>query len=90
MLLPMRFAHVMEQVLEKKQVKELVQKDSKLVLDEMVVDVKKEAEIQEQIDWNEEVVGANQRKNSSLFPRVHQGSTKLFEKKLVGFLKLAS
>ena len=35
-VLPMRFAHVMEHVLEKKQVKALVQKDIKLVLDEMV------------------------------------------------------
>jgi hypothetical protein len=75
----MRFAHVMEHVLKKKQVKELVQKDIKLVLDEMVVDVKKEAGIQEQIDWNEEVVRAIRGKTAHYF-QDYIGPAKLFGK----------
>lgn len=81
----MRFAHVMEQVLEKKQVKELVQKDSKLVLDEMVVDVKKEAEIQEQIDWNEEVVRAIRGKTAHYFQEYIKDPQNYLKRNLLAF-----
>lgn len=84
----MRFAHVMEYVLEKKQVKELVQKDVKPVLVEMV-DVKKEAGIPEQIDFNEEVIRVDVTESVTLSSSVWSWKTESRENGLlVGFENL--
>jgi hypothetical protein len=86
-VLPIRFAHVIDHVLEKREMKKLTYQDLKDVLNEMVIDVRKDADKQDQIDWNSYVEKEMKRKTADWFGN-YLKSPQLFLEQLTAFTRL--